>query len=68
MKPTTRHVVIGNAQITLYSLNGKEWFSSPISLIAARNRRRAELEALKAEWQAITKMDRFEIVPVPVVG
>jgi hypothetical protein len=61
--PTTRHVVIGNVQITLYSKNGRDWFSSPISLVRTTARRKAELAELKRSWRSDGLIE--EIFPAP---
>lgn len=61
--PNTRHVLIGDTLVTLYSLNGRDWFSSPISLLKTRERLNAEGAELRESW----KHDRLieDIFPAP---
>jgi hypothetical protein len=64
--PTTKHVVIGSLLITLYSLDGKVWFSSPISLLKTKQRLQREGEELRKFWKNDRNtLGREEFSPVP---
>lgn len=63
--PSTRHVLIRGFDITLYSLDGRNWFSSPILLLRTKRRLEAIRAELKQGWRDERRLVEREVLPVP---
>jgi hypothetical protein len=64
--PQTKKILIGRTQVTLYTVDQRNWFSSPRSLIETRKRLNAERVSLRSFWQYTGCLEGDDILPLPV--
>ncbi len=59
---STKKVFLAGVEVTLYTVDGRNWFSSPISCIETRKHLNEEKESLKKQWREERKFT-YELVP-----
>ncbi len=60
---STKKIFLAGVEVTLYSLDGRNWFSSPINCIETRKHLNEKKEFLKKQWREERKFT-YELVPV----
>ena len=59
--PQTKKIMVGLVPVILYSLDGRNWFNSPLSCIATQTRLRAEGDRLRESWNKDPHKMDYEI-------
>ncbi len=58
----TKKVLIGGVNVTLYSPDGRNWFSSPKAYAQTKERLEGRKEFLKRQWRQERPFN-YEVVP-----